>query len=72
MLTFKSKDPLSQVSDISVKVMNPAFIASAYQIECSPVRYQPGQPPQVIVMCMVKQASLVSPKLLVSAQGSQM
>lgn len=25
MLTFKSKDPLCQVSDISLKLMNPAF-----------------------------------------------
>ena len=39
LLTFKSKDPSSQVSDISVKVMNPSHLASSYLIECSPVRY---------------------------------
>ena len=72
MLTFKSKDPLYQVSDVSVKVMNPSFLMSCYQIECSPVRYVPGQPPQAIVMCMMKQASLASPKLLVSCQCSPM
>lgn len=66
MLTFKSKDPLCEVSDVSIKVMNPAHLQSSYQIECSPVRYAPGQPPQVVIMCMIKQASLSSPKLLVS------
>lgn len=44
MLTFKSKNPMSEVSDISVKIMNP-FSTSYYQVECSPARYVPGQPP---------------------------
>ena len=41
--------------------MNKAAISNQMQIECSPVRYQPGQPPQVVIMAMLKEPSLTCP-----------
>ena len=63
MLSFKSDNVLSTISDVSVDIMNKAAISNQMQIECSPVRYQPGQPPQVVIMAMLKEASLTCPTI---------
>ena len=42
MLSFKSDNVLATISDVSVDIMNKAAISNQMQIECSPVRYQPG------------------------------
>ena len=63
LLSFKCSNVLASVADIAVDVPNKQGLKDQMQIECSPVRYQAGQPPQVIVMAMVKEASLTCPVL---------
>ena len=38
-------------------------------IQCSPVKYTPGQSPQVIVMAMLKESNRVCPELAINATG---
>lgn len=66
LLSFKCTNMLASVADISVDMANKQGLKDAMQIECSPVRYQAGQPPQVIVMTMVKESCLICPTLQVS------
>ena len=58
MLTFKSKNILTQISDIDVKISNHQELIPEMTISTSAVRYQDGNPPQLIVMSMLSGACL--------------
>jgi hypothetical protein len=45
LLTFKSKNPLAQISDIDVRILNSMDLVKDMLIEYSPVRYVDGKPP---------------------------
>ena len=63
MLSFKGQQ--SNPTNIDVAISNTNELGTM-EIVCSPVKFTTGQPPQVIVMAMLKESNLVCPMLKIN------